>query len=419
MSRVLIVDVSYLMFRSYFGYPNLTTKIETENGLETMPIGAFFGFTKTVLTIIKNYQIDELILASDLPLPTWRHDLYDNYKSGRKKMDENLRVQIPLINDWCAQITKNFLSLRGLEADDLIASSVINLNINLNLQTLKDSGKIQEKNKQNIDKIETKELENKQNNTQNNKGEIDKTIDKMENFLDFRNQYFFKKNLEKQSQNLDLTINNKIKTKKIIQTSQDSKFFIYSKDRDLFQLLVFDNVFFVENESNFQVFGQIEFEKKYQLHPSQWLCYKTLVGDPSDKLDGIAGIGPKTATTILQKYKSVTNFVSKIDGQINQKIDQKLIKWQDKINIQKIAKIRHLSSLCWIDLELESGFDLQNGLTNLVKYKLGSLINMQNQIHKQTSKDFIPLPNPVQNSKKTEKNIKNLQNSKIEMEDLF
>lgn len=402
MSRVLIVDVSYLMFRSYFGYPNLTAKIETENGLETIPIGAFFGFTKTVLTIIKNYQINELILASDLPLPTWRHDLYDNYKSGRKKMDENLRVQIPLINDWCAQITKNFLSLRGLEADDLIASSVINLNINLNLQTLKDSRKIQEK--------------NKQNNTQNDQGAIDKTIDKMGNFLDFRSQYFFKKNLEKQSQNLDLSINNKIKTQRTIQTNQDSKFFIYSKDRDLFQLLVFDNVFFVENESNFQVFGQIEFEKKYQLHPSQWLCYKTLVGDSSDKLDGIAGIGPKTATTILQKYKSVTNFVSKIDDQINQKIDQKLSKWQEKIDIQKIAKIRHLSSLCWIDLELESGFDLKNGLKNLVKYKLGSLINMQNQIYKQTDKNFIPLLNPVQNSKKTEKNMKNVR---IEMEDLF
>lgn len=448
MPRVLIVDVSYLMFRSYFGYPNLTARIETKNGLETLPIGAFFGFTKTILTIIKNYQIDELILATDLPFPTWRHEAHDNYKSGRKEMDESLRIQTPIINNWCRQITKNFLSLKGLEADDLIASSVINLNLKM---------------EKNLENLENSNLEKT-----NEKIEL-KEIDKMANFLDFRSQYSWTKtqnyleniDLITQNENNKNSIKNSVKeiketmtkpnflqncptsTSNSIQINQDSQIFIYSKDRDLFQLLVFDNVFFVENESKFEVFGKTEFEKKYELLPNQWLCWKTLVGDSSDKLDGIAGIGPKTATQILQKYQSVANFVhSKIDDEKEQKneknLAKKLSKWQDKIDLEKIAKIRRLSSLCWIDLELQSGFDLQNGLENLARYKFGSLIGTQNQIYKQNNQtldnqilgqnfdqESSQKPNSLENIKNIKKIDKNSQNQKtsqnrqIEMEDLF
>ena len=506
MAKVLVVDVSYLMFRSYFGYPDLTVKMETENGVQTLPIGAFFGFVKTILTIIHNYKIDELILAADLPFATWRHDALDNYKSGRKEMDENLRVQIPLINEWCEAVTNNFLKLRGLEADDLIASSIINLNNNLNnfTQNLENpTENPTEKTKQNLTQNfnsnanlnleQNPDLENSQN--PQNLQKIDKIInklivkieigqneeigqlDKMANFLDFRDKYIYNSNQNSQNlaekkeknldkidletnldletsnlqiqnlqtldlENLDLQIQNlqtldsdleneKLENEKTninletnssekkLQNGQNSEIFIYSKDRDLFQLLVFENVFFVQNESKFEVFGQKEFQEKYFLHPNQWLCYKTLVGDASDKLDGVAGIGAKTATQILQKYGSVQNFVKPATNSENenleneQKIDEiidktdKLSKWKSKIETEKIAEIRRLSSLCWIDLELESGFDLHSGTPLLVKYKFGSLLTMQNKITNKT-------PN-----KNANKIANNSGTAEIEMETLF
>jgi len=54
-------------------------------------------------------------------------------------------------------------------------------------------------------------------------------------------------------------------------------------------------------------------EERYGLSPEQMVDYKALVGDPSDNIKGVPGIGPKTATTLLQKYKSLDGMYKKLD----------------------------------------------------------------------------------------------------------
>ncbi len=53
-------------------------------------------------------------------------------------------------------------------------------------------------------------------------------------------------------------------------------------------------------------------EEKYGVHPKQFIDYKALIGDPSDGYPGVTGIGPKTASSLLQKYGTFENLYQKI-----------------------------------------------------------------------------------------------------------
>jgi 5'-3' exonuclease len=405
MKNYLIIDVSYLMYRSYFAYPNLV--------YQQMPVGAFFGFIKTVLALVGEFKPDELIFANDTSSPTWRHTAQTDYKAGRKPMEEKMKSQIPLIKDWCRVVSSNYLVLKGLEADDLIASSVINLQNSLqHIQashqeiTISQTEEFRE-NLGNQDKI----IENKM--AKNIEAKLVKDFNKMTNFLDFRAIYSQeitreiteeKTNLtilttesveitKKVAENFEKEIVKIVEKKPILENFETGKIFIFSKDRDLFQLLVFENVFFVDvNKGILESFGHSDFEKKYQLRPDQWLCYKTLVGDAGDNLAGVAGIGPKTATSILQIFDSVDNFLNFTNEGVAQIKDKKiqaeaakLLKWQKIIEPEKINQIRELSSLCWIDLKLENnGFDLNKGIPDMTKCGFNSLITTLKKMGKNT-----------------------------------
>ena len=83
--------------------------------------------------------------------------------------------------------------------------------------------------------------------------------------------------------------------------------YILSGDRDLLQLINND-VWVCLPEGNFKnlkVYDRIETFKKYGYYPEQVIDYKAIVGDASDNIPGVKGIGDKTATELLQKYKSL------------------------------------------------------------------------------------------------------------------
>ena len=73
---ILIVDSSYLVFRSFFAYPRLTDK-------KGFPTGAFYGFCKSIINLVKVYEPDQVVFAKDMKEPTWRHQIYQAYKAGR------------------------------------------------------------------------------------------------------------------------------------------------------------------------------------------------------------------------------------------------------------------------------------------------------------------------------------------------
>jgi DNA polymerase-1 len=73
--------------------------------------------------------------------------------------------------------------------------------------------------------------------------------------------------------------------------------------------------------------------------PSQIVDYKALVGDPSDNYKGVPGIGPKTAVSLLEKYKTLDNIYKHID-ELPDKLKEKLVTYKDSAyQSQKLAKI--------------------------------------------------------------------------------
>ena len=84
---------------------------------------------------------------------------------------------------------------------------------------------------------------------------------------------------------------------------------ILSGDRDVLQLV--DGNIKVQmpgwNLNQTSLYGAKEVREKFGLEPHQMVDYKSLIGDPSDNIPGIAGIGPKTAATLLQKYHTLEN----------------------------------------------------------------------------------------------------------------
>ena len=91
------------------------------------------------------------------------------------------------------------------------------------------------------------------------------------------------------------------------QKSSKLNVVILSGDRDCLQLV--DGDIKVQmpgwNLAETTLYGAREVKEKYGLEPHQMVDYKSLIGDPSDNVPGIAGIGPKTAATLLQKYHTL------------------------------------------------------------------------------------------------------------------
>jgi len=104
---------------------------------------------------------------------------------------------------------------------------------------------------------------------------------------------------------------------------KDMRSVILTGDRDTLQLVEDDHVVvrtFNKGVSDTTIYGEAEVKEKYGLAPSQMIDYKSLVGDNSDNIKGVPGVGPKTALTLLQKYGTVKRMFEEL------KDDEKLWK---------------------------------------------------------------------------------------------
>ncbi len=59
--------------------------------------------------------------------------------------------------------------------------------------------------------------------------------------------------------------------------------------------------------SDVEIYDRKVFEDKYQISTNQYVEYLALKGDKSDNIPGLPGVGEKTAITLLQKYKNISN----------------------------------------------------------------------------------------------------------------
>ena len=156
---------------------------------------------------------------------------------------------------------------------------------------------------------------------------------------------------------------------------------IVSGDRDLLQLVNHHVKMIapITGLTNMLVFDEAAVTLKYGIKPSQMVDYKALVGDPSDNYPGVAGIGPKTASTLINEYKSLTGIYENMEKikRKNPNLAMKLAKDTEAAGLaQKLAGVV-LDAPITLDIE-KAGikyFDKQGLIEEFEKFGFKSLLN--------------------------------------------
>ncbi|NGX39112.1 MAG: DNA polymerase I [Chlamydiae bacterium] len=216
MKKLFVLDAVNFLFRSYYAIGPMTNP----KGEST---SAIYGFIRSVFKIIKEFSPQHLIAVFDGPENTKsRKALYKEYKAHRKGMPEDLYPQLEWALSYCEMAGIPFLSVKGVEADDVIGSIA------------KWSG---------------------------NKG---------------------------------------VKT------------YLCSSDKDLCQLVT-KNVFVMNIHKENRLLDRKMVKEVYGIYPEQIIDWIALMGDPSDNIPGLEGIGPKTATTLLTEYGTLDGVFANVD----------------------------------------------------------------------------------------------------------
>ncbi|MFH1421833.1 MAG: DNA polymerase I, partial [Planctomycetota bacterium] len=113
---------------------------------------------------------------------------------------------------------------------------------------------------------------------------------------------------------------------------RQTKIYIVTSDKDVLQLI--DDDVLVYDELKKRVIDREFFLKKYEIMPEQFIEWLSLTGDSSDNIPGARGIGPKTATQLIKKYKSVENMYIKLD-EIQESLRKKLIESEKDVLMAK------------------------------------------------------------------------------------
>lgn len=112
--KVYAVDAHSLIYQVFHAMPDMSSPTGE-------PVGAVHGFTRDVLDLIQKQQADFLFCAFDASGPTFRHEIYEEYKESREEMPDDLRSQMQKIRDVLAALGVPAIELEGYEADDILA----------------------------------------------------------------------------------------------------------------------------------------------------------------------------------------------------------------------------------------------------------------------------------------------------------
>ena len=125
------------------------------------------------------------------------------------------------------------------------------------------------------------------------------------------------------------------------EADEQTESYILSGDRDLLQLIDDKITVLLATNKDTLVMHRREFFEKYGVEPSQLVDMKALMGDSSDNIPGVAGIGEKTAATLIQNFSSLDGIYESIDdARISKGVREKLLKDKENAYLsQKLAKI--------------------------------------------------------------------------------
>ena len=258
---LILIDANSLIHRCFHALPPLT-------GPNNQPAGALYGLSSVLIKILREQKPDYIAAFFDRPEPTFRKEIFNDYKIHRPKAPDELVSQIIEARNLIEAFGIKFFEAPGFEADDLIGSAA-----------------------------------------------------------------------EKFSAKGGSAIGGK--------NEPDLKIIILTGDLDSLQLVEKDKVVvetFKKGISETIIYNEEAVKERYGgLLPAQIADYKGLVGDPSDNIPGVMGIGPKTAAPLIKNYGNLENFLEKGGAE---KDYEKIVKSKDiALLSKKLAVIKRDVSL--------------------------------------------------------------------------
>ena len=113
--KIVLMDGYSILNRAFYGVPELTNSA----GLHT---NAVYGFCNIMFKILEEESPQYLAVAFDVKAPTFRHEMYAQYKGTRKPMPQELHEQVPLLKELLAAMGIPAVEMAGMEADDIIGT---------------------------------------------------------------------------------------------------------------------------------------------------------------------------------------------------------------------------------------------------------------------------------------------------------
>ena len=113
--KIVLIDGHSIINRAFYGVPDLTNK----DGLHTNGI---FGFVNILFKILDEEKPDYVTVAFDVHHPTFRHEMFTEYKGTRKGMPHELHEQVPVLKELLTAMGIQIMELPGYEADDLLGT---------------------------------------------------------------------------------------------------------------------------------------------------------------------------------------------------------------------------------------------------------------------------------------------------------
>lgn len=250
MKKLYLVDGANLVFRAFYAIRGLSNS-------KGFPTNALYGFAQMLLKLIKDEKPDYLAVVFDTPEPTFRDEMYEEYKAGRKEPPDELAQQFPYVMPLVEALGIPHIELPGYEADDLIGTIA----------------------------------------------------------------------------------------KKYAGTGCDVV--MVSGDKDFMQL-VGDHISILDTMKDRRI-GPKEVEERFGVGPERVIDVLGLAGDSSDNIPGLPGVGPKTATKLIQEFGSIDELIAHAD-KLKPAIRAKL---EDNLDLLKLSR-----DLVTIKIDVELDCDL-------------------------------------------------------------
>lgn len=125
MKNFFLIDGFAFLYRAYYAFPEM-------RDMDEQNINAVYWFLRMIMKRIAQ-KPDYFMIAWDWPIKTFRHEIFSEYKATRKKMENDFKDQIPLIQSIVSELGIPTLMIPWFEADDILASVIWRFYVDENL----------------------------------------------------------------------------------------------------------------------------------------------------------------------------------------------------------------------------------------------------------------------------------------------